>query len=87
MTQILSPPLSHAHALMFPGQQVQKLVQEYHIYLLSSGRINMCALTTGNMDYVASAIHDAVISQQGDPKLWNSGGIVVNYSIWIYAQQ
>ncbi|KAL3863895.1 hypothetical protein ACJMK2_005622 [Sinanodonta woodiana] len=42
--------------------QVEHLVKKYHIYLLKSGRINMCGLTTSNMDYVANAIHDAVTS-------------------------
>ncbi|XP_053601257.1 aspartate aminotransferase, cytoplasmic isoform X2 [Plodia interpunctella] len=41
-------------------RQVEYLVQEYHIYLLSSGRINICGLNPGNVQYVANAIHDAV---------------------------
>ena len=36
------------------------MVKKYHIYLLSSGRINVCGLTPSNLDYVAEAIHDAV---------------------------
>uniref|UniRef100_A0A4D5R9V9 Aspartate aminotransferase n=1 Tax=Scolopendra viridis TaxID=118503 RepID=A0A4D5R9V9_SCOVI len=40
--------------------QVEYLTKEHHIYLLKSGRINMCGLTTKNVDYVAKAIHDAV---------------------------
>ncbi|KAI0242141.1 Aspartate aminotransferase, cytoplasmic [Lamellibrachia satsuma] len=50
-------------------RQVAHLVKEYHIYLLKSGRINMCALTTKNIDYVANAIHDAVTNIGDDPKL------------------
>ncbi|CAD5118874.1 DgyrCDS7547 [Dimorphilus gyrociliatus] len=41
-------------------QQVEYINKKYHIYMLKSGRINMCGLTTKNMDYVANAIHDAV---------------------------
>ncbi|GLG94931.1 Aspartate aminotransferase [Gryllus bimaculatus] len=41
-------------------KQVEHLVNVYHIYLLKSGRINMCGLTTKNVEYVAKAIHDAV---------------------------
>jgi aspartate aminotransferase len=41
-------------------EQVQYLRNEYHIYMLLSGRINMCGLTNANLDYVAGAIHDAV---------------------------
>lgn len=41
-------------------QQVKYVTDHYHIYLLSSGRINMCGLTTNNLDHVASAIHAAV---------------------------
>ncbi|XP_034254523.1 aspartate aminotransferase, cytoplasmic [Thrips palmi] len=40
--------------------QVAYMVKEFHIYLLKSGRINMCGLTTSNIDHVAQGIHDAV---------------------------
>jgi len=39
---------------------VTKLIEEHHIYLLKNGRINMCGLTTGNIDYVADCIHKVV---------------------------
>ncbi|XP_050687176.1 aspartate aminotransferase, cytoplasmic-like [Eriocheir sinensis] len=42
------------------AEQAKHLADKYHIFLLSSGRINMCGITTGNIDYVAEAIHDAV---------------------------
>ncbi|XP_045582730.1 aspartate aminotransferase, cytoplasmic [Procambarus clarkii] len=42
------------------AKQSKYLGDKYHIFLLSSGRINMCGLTTGNIDYVAEAINDAV---------------------------
>ncbi|KAG8227200.1 hypothetical protein J437_LFUL003406 [Ladona fulva] len=41
-------------------RQVEHMVKEHHIYLLKSGRINMCGLTTKNIDYVANAIHDSI---------------------------
>nr|QFR39792.1 cytoplasmic aspartate aminotransferase [Azumapecten farreri] len=41
--------------------QVDVLQSRYHIYMLKSGRINMCGLTSNNIDYVADAIH-AVVS-------------------------
>lgn len=40
--------------------QVDYLTSKYHIYLLKSGRINMCGLNSGNVNYVADAIKDAV---------------------------
>ncbi|XP_017836762.1 aspartate aminotransferase, cytoplasmic [Drosophila busckii] len=43
-------------------KQVNMLIKDYHIYLLQTGRINMCGLNTGNLDYVAEAIHAAVTS-------------------------
>ncbi|KAH8279501.1 hypothetical protein KR026_011792, partial [Drosophila bipectinata] len=46
--------------------QVKVLINEYHIYLLKTGRINMCGLNTGNIDYVAKAIHAAVTGTGGD---------------------
>ncbi|XP_028916385.1 aspartate aminotransferase, cytoplasmic [Ornithorhynchus anatinus] len=44
--------------------QVEYLIKEKHIYLLPSGRINMCGLTTKNLDYVATSIHEAVTKVQ-----------------------
>lgn len=41
-------------------QQVAHIVEKHHVYLLKSGRINMCGLTSQNLDHVAQAIHDAV---------------------------
>ncbi|CAG0892485.1 unnamed protein product [Cyprideis torosa] len=43
-----------------PWDQVAYMKSNYHIYLMSSGRINICGLTTKNVDYVAQAIDDAV---------------------------
>ena len=34
--------------------------------MLKSGRINMCGLTTKNIDYVAKAIHDTVLQVPED---------------------
>lgn len=42
-------------------RQVEHLMDHYHIYLLRSGRINMCGLNEKNIDYVAKAIHETVI--------------------------
>jgi len=42
--------------------QAKHLADKYSIYLLSSGRINICGLTTGNIDYVAEAVNDAVLN-------------------------
>jgi len=41
-------------------EQSTFLTQEKHIYLLKSGRISMCGVTPGNIDYVAESIHEAV---------------------------
>ncbi|KAJ9584283.1 hypothetical protein L9F63_021379, partial [Diploptera punctata] len=48
-----------------PGQ-VEHLVNKHHIYLLKSGRINMCGLTTKNIDYVAQSIHETVVAVPDD---------------------
>ncbi|XP_015604255.1 probable aspartate aminotransferase, cytoplasmic isoform X1 [Cephus cinctus] len=42
-------------------RQVEHLMDHHHIYLLRSGRINMCGLNEKNIDYVAKAFYDAVI--------------------------
>ncbi|XP_067008255.2 aspartate aminotransferase, cytoplasmic [Anabrus simplex] len=41
--------------------QVEFMVKERHIYMLKNGRINMCALNSRNLDYVAQAMHDAIV--------------------------
>jgi len=46
-------------------KQVEFLRAEKHIYMLKSGRINMCGLTLANLDYVANAIHEAVTKHSG----------------------
>lgn len=43
---------------------VEKMITEKHIYLLKGGRINMCGITTGNIDYVAESIHQVVCTTQ-----------------------
>ncbi|XP_064173354.1 aspartate aminotransferase, cytoplasmic [Anguilla rostrata] len=45
-------------------KQVEYLVKEKHVYLMASGRINMCGVTTKNIDYVAESIHEAVTQVQ-----------------------
>ncbi|XP_028827499.1 aspartate aminotransferase, cytoplasmic-like isoform X2 [Denticeps clupeoides] len=45
-------------------KQVEYMIKEKHIYLMASGRINMCGLTTKNIDYVAESIHEAVSKVQ-----------------------
>ncbi|KAJ0181425.1 hypothetical protein K1T71_003510 [Dendrolimus kikuchii] len=42
-------------------RQSEHLIQEFHIYLLKSGRINICGLNPSNVQYVAKAINDAVV--------------------------
>ncbi|CAL8329858.1 unnamed protein product [Merluccius merluccius] len=45
-------------------KQVEYMIKEKHVYLMASGRINMCGLTSKNIDYVAQSIHDTVTSIQ-----------------------
>lgn len=45
-------------------KQVEYLINEKHIYLLPSGRINVSGLTTKNLDYVATSIHEAITKIQ-----------------------
>ena len=41
------------------SDQVKVIVDQYHIYLLSSGRISIAGLNDGNVAYVANAFHQA----------------------------
>jgi len=43
-------------------EQVDILINKYHIYLLKSGRISMAGVSTKTVNYIAEAIHDAVTS-------------------------
>ena len=43
-------------------KQVSILKEKYHIYLLGSGRINMCALNDKNIDYVTKAFKDVIVN-------------------------
>ena len=40
--------------------QVERLRNEFHIYLLNDGRANMCGLTPSNVQHVAESIHTVV---------------------------
>ncbi|KAL9983331.1 hypothetical protein ACROYT_G005484 [Oculina patagonica] len=44
-------------------KQVELLASKHHIYLLNSGRVNMCGITSHNVDYVAQAIYEAVTTK------------------------
>lgn len=40
-----------------PSQdQMRRLREDYHVYLMPSGRLSICGLTEGNVDYVDRAI-------------------------------
>ena len=41
-------------------QQVERLRNEFHIYLLPSGRVSICGLNEVNVDYVARAFREVV---------------------------
>ncbi|XP_055376770.1 aspartate aminotransferase, cytoplasmic [Condylostylus longicornis] len=45
-------------------KQVKYLIEKHHIYLLSTGRINMCGLNPNNVERFAKAIHEAVLTVQ-----------------------
>jgi len=38
-------------------EQCQRMIDEFHVYLTANGRISMAGITTGNVAYVANAIH------------------------------
>lgn len=46
-------------------EQVKILINKFHVYLLSSGRINMCGLNEKNYKYVAHAIFEAILATKG----------------------
>lgn len=69
------------------------MASKYHIYLLNSGRINICGITSANVDYVAKAIYDAVTNAwksyrrlaQIDINNYRFLGLVVDLNAtWVY---
>jgi len=44
------------------ASHVEYLRNKYHIYMLRSGRINICGLNTNNLSYVAEAITDTLLN-------------------------
>ncbi|KAI3927621.1 hypothetical protein MKX01_026554 [Papaver californicum] len=67
----LGPPLSWEHITNQIGmfcysgmtpEQVDRLTSEYHIYMTRNGRISMAGVTTGNVGYLANAIHEVTRS-------------------------
>ncbi|XP_060879317.1 aspartate aminotransferase, cytoplasmic [Metopolophium dirhodum] len=44
------------------ASHVEYLRSKYHIYMLRSGRINICGLNTNNINYVAEAITDTLLN-------------------------
>lgn len=41
-------------------QQCLHMIYNFHVYMLRSGRINVCGLNPSNVEYVAKAIHDTI---------------------------
>ena len=39
-------------------QQVERLTKEYHVYLTKDGRISLAGINSGNVQYLAKAIHE-----------------------------
>ncbi|GAA55746.1 aspartate aminotransferase cytoplasmic [Clonorchis sinensis] len=42
--------------------QAEHMRAKHHVYLLNDGRINICGLTTNNVDYVANAIYETLMA-------------------------
>ena len=38
--------------------QVMTMREKHHVYCTADGRISMAGVTTGNVEYIANAIHD-----------------------------
>ena len=44
----------------FIAKQVKYVLEKFHVYTLGNGRINMCNVTTSNVEHVAKAFDDTV---------------------------
>lgn len=52
--------LIYIFCILYLEKQCEILVNQFHIYLLKTGRISMAGLNENNVAYVAKAIHHAV---------------------------
>ena len=43
-----------------PADQVRTLEKDHHVYMLETGRMNMCGVTPGNVHRIARAIRDVI---------------------------
>ncbi|CAF0962453.1 unnamed protein product [Didymodactylos carnosus] len=50
-------------------RQCQTLLQQHHIYLMSDGRINICAITQKNIDQISKSFYEVITTVADDPKL------------------
>lgn len=48
----------------FAEKQSLHMIAKHHVYMLRSGRINMCGINTKNVKYIAKAIHETVTNVQ-----------------------
>ncbi|KAK4755449.1 hypothetical protein SAY87_009206 [Trapa incisa] len=44
------------------AEQIDRLARDFHVYMTSDGRISMAGVTTSNVDYLATAIHEVTKS-------------------------
>jgi len=45
-------------------EQVDRLTSEFHVYMTRNGRISMAGVTSGNVEYLANAIHEVTREAQ-----------------------
>lgn len=48
------------------AMQVEMIASKYHIFMLKNGRMSMCGLNSKNIDYVADAMKEAIITYPDD---------------------
>lgn len=56
-------------------KEVEQLAREFHIFMTHDGRISMGGVTTGNVNYLANAIHDVTRSGKEETKILCNVGV------------
>ncbi|XP_031395248.1 aspartate aminotransferase, mitochondrial-like [Punica granatum] len=56
------------------AEQIDRLVREFHVYMTSDGRISMAGVTTGNVNYLANAIHEVTNSGYEESQILGESG-------------
>lgn len=48
--------------------QCQLLIQQHHVYIMSDGRVNVCAITPDNINELTEKFYDVITNSSNNTK-------------------